>query len=196
MKTKNAGVDAFLDRAGQWKEELTMLREILLECGLTEEVKWSQPCYTFEGNNVIVIHGFKAYCAMLFLKGVLLSDPERILKKTGENTRVGRQMRFTHVSEIAELKSIIKDYIKEAIELEREGVKVAPEEKTALKLPVEFQRKLKEMPALKAAFEKLTPGRQRGYAFYFSGAKQPATRESRIEKCVPMIMEGRGFYDK
>jgi uncharacterized protein YdeI (YjbR/CyaY-like superfamily) len=188
-------VDAFLSNAKQWQEEMKKLRKILLDCGLTEELKWYKPCYAFEGSNVIVIQGFKAYCALLFFKGVLLKDPDGILVKTGENTRVGRQIRFTDVRDIVKMKSVLKAYIHQAIEVEKAGLKVEDEAQPEVALPEELQKKLREVPKLKAAFEALTPGRQRGYIFYFNGAKQSKTREARIEKCAPKILSGKGLLD-
>jgi uncharacterized protein YdeI (YjbR/CyaY-like superfamily) len=191
----NPKVDAFLSSAKQWPEVMKKLRKILLECGLTEELKWGKPCYAFQEGNVVIIQGFKAYCALLFFKGVLLKDPNGILVKTGENTRVGRQIRFTDVREIAKKESVLKAYIHQAIEVEKAGLKVEDEEQPEVALPEELQKKLKETPKLKAAFEALTPGRQRGYIFYFSGAKQSKTREARIEKCGPQILKGKGLLD-
>jgi len=191
----NPKVDAFLKEAGQWREEMTALRKILLGCGLTEELKWNKPCYSFQGGNVIVIQGFKAYCALLFFKGVLLKDPKGILIKTGPNTRVGRQIRFTKVREIEKLKSVLKAYVKQAIELEKAGLKVELKDDEGITIPEEFQKRLRENAALKTAFESLTPGRQRGYIFHFSQPKQSKTRESRIEKCIPLIFDRIGLYD-
>jgi uncharacterized protein YdeI (YjbR/CyaY-like superfamily) len=191
----NPKVDAFLKKEKQWPEESKRLRAILLGCGLTEELKWNKPCYTFQEANVVVIQGFKAYCALLFFKGVLMKDPDGILVKTGENTVVGRQIRFTNVREIERLASALKAYVHQAIELEKAGLKVNAPKDSALKLPAEFQRRLAENPALNAAFKTLTPGRQRAYGFYFSGAKQSQTRESRIEKCLPQILKGKGLNE-
>jgi uncharacterized protein YdeI (YjbR/CyaY-like superfamily) len=192
---RNPKVDGYLRRAKKWQEEIKNLRKIVLDCGLTEELKWGKPCYTFHDSNVVVIQGFKAYCALLFFKGVLLKDPNGILVKTGENTRVGRQIRFTNVREIIGMESILKSYIKQAIAVERAGLKVNFE-KTELKIPEEFQKKLDATPALKTAFDALTPGRQRGYSFYFSAPKQSKTRESRIEKCMQQILAGKGLNDQ
>ncbi|HZV34162.1 MAG TPA: YdeI/OmpD-associated family protein, partial [Verrucomicrobiae bacterium] len=168
---------------------------ILLGCGLDEELKWGKPCYAFEGGNVVVIQGFKACCALLFFKGALLKDPNHVLVKTGENTIVGRQMRFTNVQQIRELEPVVRAYIQEAIEIEKAGLKVDVEKSAAPKIPEELKSKFAENAALKKAFEALTPGRQRGYIFYFSGAKQSKTRESRIEKCMPQILKGKGFNE-
>ena len=195
MNHMNPKVDAFLARAQQWPKEMKKLRAIALDCGLTEEIKWGKPCYSFEGKNIVVIQGFKEYCAFLFFKGYLLSDNKGILVKTGENTVVGRQARFTDVKEITTVEPILKTYIYEAIEVERSGVKPAPKKATPLALPEEFQLKLSTMPALKKAFNALTPGRQRAYSFYFSQPKQSATRASRVEKCLQQILHGKGLND-
>lgn len=191
----NPKVDAFLARAQKWPKEMKKLRTIALDCGLTEEIKWGKPCYSFEDKNIVVIQGFKEYCAFLFFKGYLLSDNKGILVKTGENTVVGRQARFTDVKEITRVEPILKTYIYEAIEVERSGVKPPPKKETALALPEEFQQKLAKMPALKKAFNALTPGRQRAYSFYFSQPKQSATRASRVEKCLQQILHGKGLND-
>lgn len=191
----NPRVDAYVSDATQWREETKKLRAILLDCGLTEELKWGKPCYAFETGNVAVIQGFKAFCALLFFKGVLLKDPKGILVKTGENTRVGRQIRFTDARDIIKMESTLKAYIRQAIDVEKSGLKVDSEEEPELKLPDEFKMKLAQMPALKKAFDALTPGRQRAYGYYFSGAKQSATREARIEKCTPQILKGKGLND-
>lgn len=192
----NPKVDTFLSQTAQWREESRKLRTILLGCGLTEELKWGKPCYAFQDGNVAIIQGFKAYCAVLFFKGVLLKDPLGILVKTGENTHVGRQARFTNVREIARLEPVLKACIKQAIEVEKAGLKVKPPEKTELKLPQELQNKFAQNPALKKAFTALTPGRQRAYSFFFSAPKQSQTRESRIEKCTPQILKGEGMNDR
>jgi uncharacterized protein YdeI (YjbR/CyaY-like superfamily) len=190
----NPKVNKFFTETDQWQEVMIKLRKIILDCGLTEELKWSKPCYSFEGSNIVIIQGFKAYCALLFFKGYMLKDPKSILVKTGENTRVGRQIRFTSAGEVVKMASVLKAYIKQAIEVEKSGVKVDLE-KPKIVLPEELQKKLREVPALKTAFEALTPGRQRGYIFYFSAAKQSKTREARIEKCMDLILDGKGFYD-
>ncbi|HEX3933343.1 MAG TPA: YdeI/OmpD-associated family protein [Puia sp.] len=191
----NPKVDAFLARAQKWPREMKKLRAIALDCGLTEEIKWGKPCYSFEGKNIVVIQGFKEYCAFLFFKGYLLSDNKGILVKTGENTVVGRQARFTDVKEITKVEPILTTYIYEAIEVERSGVKAAPKKAPPLALPEEFQQKLAALPALKKAFNALTPGRQRAYSFYFSQPKQSATRASRVEKCLQQILHGKGLND-
>jgi uncharacterized protein YdeI (YjbR/CyaY-like superfamily) len=188
-------VDAYVAGAEQWQEELEQLRAILLDCPLTEEVKWGKPCYTFEGSNVVILQSFKKYCALLFFKGVLMSDPEGILVKTGENTRVGRQIRFTSVRDVVELKPAVEAYVAAAIELERSGQKVAPAEKPEPVLPSELESAFEGDGAFRDAFRALTPGRQREYAFYFSAPKQARTRDSRIEKCIPQILDGQGLRD-
>jgi len=191
----NPNVDKFLSKATKWKKEYEKLRTIVLDCGLTEEYKWMHPCYTFKGKNIVLIHGFKEYCALLFFKGVLLHDAEGILIQQTKNVQAGRQIRFTNVREIAELESVIKAYIFEAIEVEKAGLKVKKKKTSDFKIPEEFQKKLDGNPALKAAFESLTPGRQRAYIFYFSQAKQSKTRESRVEKYIQQILKGKGLND-
>jgi uncharacterized protein YdeI (YjbR/CyaY-like superfamily) len=187
-------VDAYIGQASQWREETKQLRKILLGCGLAEDLKWGKPCYAFQAGNVAVIQGFKAYCALLFFKGVLLKDRHGILVKTGPNTRVGRQVRFTSVRDIVGMESHLKACIREAIELEKAGLKV--EIKTGPEpVPEELQKKMDDVPALKKAFNALTPGRQRAYIFYFSAAKQSQTRVSRIEKWLPQILKGKGLND-
>ncbi|HEV2396392.1 MAG TPA: YdeI family protein [Candidatus Sulfotelmatobacter sp.] len=195
MNERNPKVDAILRQATTWREELEALRTIVLGCGLTEELKWYQPCYTLEKKNVVLIHGFKEYCALLFFKGVLLKDPKSILIQQTENVQAGRQIRFTGVREIVKMKPTLKAYILEAIELEKAGSKVKLKKTTDFKIPGEFRKKLDELPALKAAFKALTPGRQRGYLFHFSQPKQSKTREARVEKYVPQILSGKGLDD-
>ena len=172
------------------------LRMIILDCQLTEELKWGKPRYTFQKSNIVLIVGFKEYCALIFCKGALLNDANGILIKLGENTQAGRQIRFTNVREIVEMETILKAYIHEAIEVEKAGLKVDFKEKTALVFPEEFQKKLDKTPKLKTAFDRLTPGRQRAYNLYFSAAKQSKTRESRVEKCVRQILNGKGLDDQ
>jgi uncharacterized protein YdeI (YjbR/CyaY-like superfamily) len=195
MNRANPKVDGVLRRAKKWQEEFAKLRTVVLACQLTEELKWGQPCYTFEGKNIVLIHGFKEYCALLFFKGALLKDADGILVQQTENVQAGRQIRFTSVREIVQMEPVLKTYIREAIEVEKAGLKVNLKKTSDFKIPEEFQRKLDEMPALKAAFEALTPGRQRGYLFYFSSAKQAKTRESRVEKCRERILDGKGLDD-
>jgi uncharacterized protein YdeI (YjbR/CyaY-like superfamily) len=191
----NPKVDEFLSKAKKWQEEFEKLRMIILDCGLTEELKWGKPCYTFQEGNIVLIHGFKEYCALLFIKGALLKDANGILIKQTENVQAGRQIRFTNVREIVEMETILKDYIYEAIEVEKAGLEVNFKKNTEYIIPEEFQNKLDEIPALKTAFEALTPGRQRGYIFYFSQPKQSKTRESRVEKSMQQILDGKGLDD-
>jgi uncharacterized protein YdeI (YjbR/CyaY-like superfamily) len=195
MNRMNPKVDGFLRKAKKWREEFAKLRRIVLGCQLSEEVKWRFPCYTFENRNIVLIHGFKEYCAFLFFKGALLKDASHILVKPGENTQAGRQIRFTSVREIVEMEPVLKAYIREAIEVEKVGLKVKLKKVAEHVIPQEFQKRLDEMPALKTAFATLTPGRQRAYVLYFSGAKQSKTRESRVEKCMRRILDGKGLDD-
>ena len=196
MKTMNPKVDGYLNKAKKWQEEMEKLRLIILDCQLTEELKWGKPCYTFQQTNIVLIVGFKEYCALIFCKGALLNDAHGLLIKPGENTQAGRQIRFTNVREIVEMKSILKGYIFEAIEAEKAGLQVNYKKHTELIFPEEFQNKLDEIPALKTAFQALTPGRQRAYHLYFSAAKQSKTRESRVEKWMPQILQGKGLDDR
>ncbi|MBD8843755.1 YdeI/OmpD-associated family protein [Priestia megaterium] len=191
----NPKVDEFLTKAKKWKEEYETLRKIVLDCELTEDFKWMNPCYTFEKKNVVLMHGFKEYCALLFPKGSLLQDSHGILIQQTENVQGARQIRFTNVQEIVEKEAILKAYIYEAIEVEKAGLKVKAKKPEELIIPEELQHKFDEIPALKTAFTTLTPGRQRAYILYFSGAKQSKTRESRIEKCIPNILTGKGLND-
>ena len=191
----NPKVDVYLSKAKKWQEEVEKLRMIILDCQLTEELKWGWPCYTFQKSNIVLIQVFKEYCALLFFKGALLKDANGILNKIGENTQAGRQIRFTNVREIVEMEPILKAYINEAIEVEKAGLKVNFKKNTELIFPEEFQNKLDENPALKTAFDALTPGRQRAYNLYFSAPKQSKTRESRVEKCMQQILNGKGLND-
>lgn len=191
----NPKVDWYFTKAEQWEEESKRLRAILLDCGLEEELKWGKPCYALEGSNVVLVHGFKAYCALLFMKGALLKDPRKILVQQTENVQAARQIRFTNLREIVELEPVIKAYVKEAIEVEKSGAQVVLKKTSEFKMPEEFQRRLDGDAALKKAFEALTPGRQRGYLLYFSGAKQSLTREARVEKNVLRILKGLGLDD-
>ena len=191
----NPKVDEFLTKAKKWKEEYETLRKIVLDCELAEDFKWMNPCYTFEKKNVVLMHGFKEYCALLFPKGSLLQDSHGILIQQTENVQGARQIRFTNVQEIVEKEAILKAYIYEAIEVEKAGLKVKAKKPEELIIPEELQHKFDEIPALKTAFTTLTPGRQRAYILYFSGAKQSKTRESRIEKCIPNILTGKGLND-
>jgi uncharacterized protein YdeI (YjbR/CyaY-like superfamily) len=196
MDRTNSKVDGYLSRAKSWQKESEKLRKIILGCQLTEDLKWGKPSYSFADANVVLIQGFKEYCALLFFKGALLKDAEGILVKPGENTQAGRQIRFTSVREIADMENILKAYIREAIEVEKAGLKVQKKETAEYAMPEEFQSKLKKLPKLKTAFEALTPGRQRAYLLYFAAAKQSKTRESRIEKCMPLILSGKGLNDE
>lgn len=191
----NPKLDFFFEKAQKWQEELEKLREIVLDCGLTEELKWGVPCYTFQNNNVVLIHGFKDYCAINFFKGVLLSDADGILIQQTENVQEARQMRFSSLQQIIEMKSTVKAYIFEAIEVEKIGLKTTLKKTEEFELVAEFQRVLDKNQELNTAFYALTPGRQRAYLLHFSAAKQASTRESRIEKCTPLILKGKGLND-
>jgi uncharacterized protein YdeI (YjbR/CyaY-like superfamily) len=195
MKAKtNPSVDVFIEEAETWKEETQKLRAIALDCGLTEELKWAKPCYTFKESNVVIIQGFKEYCALMFCKGALLKDPEGILKKPGESSQAARQIRFTSAQEVVKMKPIVKAYIREAIEAEKAGLQIVFK-KNPEPVPEELQKRLNENAALRAAFGALTPGRQRGYILIISAAKQSQTRAARVEKCVPRILKGKGLND-
>jgi len=196
MNRRNPHVDIYLSKAQKWQEEVKMLRIIILDCELTEELKWHAPCYTFQESNIVIIQVFKGYCALLFFKGALLNDTNDILVRPGENTQAGRQIRFTDVREIIKMESILKAYIYEAIDVEKAGLKVNFKKNTKRIIPKEFQTKLDESSALKMAFDALTPGRQRAYFLYFTAAKQPKTRESRVEKCMQRILNGKGLNDR
>ena len=191
----NPRVDWYFTKAKKWQEELERLRTIVLDCGLTEELKWGCPCYTFQQSNIVLIHAFKEYCALLFFKGALLKDAEGILIQQTENVQAARQIRFTNVKEIVKAKAIVKAYVYEAIEVEKAGLKVNFKKTMEFNMPEEFKTKLDEMPKLKAAFEALTPGRQKGYLLYFSSAKQSKTREARIKKYLKPILNGKGLND-
>ncbi len=193
MNRKNPKADWYFNNAKKWQQESKKLRTIVLDCGLTEELKWGKPCYSFEGSNVVLIHGFKEYCALLFFKGALLKDAKDILVQQTENVQAARQIRFTNVREIAKMEKTIKAYIKEA--REKSGLEVPYKKTSEFKMPEEFRNKLNEIPGLKTAFEALTPGRQRGYLLYFSAAKQSKTREARVEKCMQKILNGKGLDD-
>ncbi|MCS1351891.1 YdeI family protein [Mechercharimyces sp. CAU 1602] len=193
MTNKNRKVDGFLRQVKEWNEEYVELRNIVLACGLTEEFKWMHPCYTFGGKNIVLIHGFKEYCALLFHKGVLLQDTHEILIQQTENVQAARQIRFSNVQEIFEMEHVLKSYIYEAIEVEKTGLKVKRD--TEITISEELQNKFDEIPALKTAFEALTPGRQRAYILYFSQAKQMKTRQLRVEKYVEHILNGKGMND-
>lgn len=191
----NPKVDFFFNKDGKWQEEYRQLRTIILDCGLTEDLKWGKPCYTFEENNIVLIHGFKSYCALLFHKGVLLKDPDNILVQQTKNVQSARQIRFTSVDEIIEMEATIKAYIHESIDVEKAGLEVEFKKTAEFDMPEEFINKLEEVPGLQDAFEELTPGRQRGYLLYFAGAKQSKTRLSRIEKYTQKILDGQGLND-
>ena len=191
----NPKADEFFSKAKKWWEEFETLRMICLDCGLTEELKWGKPCYTFQESNIVLIHGFKDYCALLFFKGALLKDLKGILVQQTENVQAARQIRFINVRQIVEMKPILESYIKESIQIERAGLEVSYKKTSEFAIPEEFQNRLDESPALKKAFGALTPGRQRGYLLYFSGAKQPTTREARVEKCVDQILNGKGLNE-
>lgn len=191
----NSKVAQFLNKAKKWQDEMTLLREIIQECNLTEDFKWMHPCYTLDNANIVLIHGFKEYCALLFFKGVLLKDEKGILIQQTENVQDRRQLRFKSVEEIQNLEATIKEYIEEAIAIEKAGLKVVLKTTAEYNIPEEFQIVLEEMPELKTAFYKLTPGRQKAYLLYFSAAKQAKTREARIEKYIEKILDGKGLDD-
>jgi uncharacterized protein YdeI (YjbR/CyaY-like superfamily) len=196
MNGMNPKVDFYFRKAKKWQEEFEKLRMIILDCQLSEELKWGVPCYTFQKRNIVLIHGFKEYCALLFFKGALLNDAQGILIQQTKNVQATRQIRFTNVREIVKLRPILKAYIFEAIEVEKAGLKVKFKKTTEFIIPEEFQNRLDKIPGLKTAFEALTPGRQRAYILYFSAAKQPKTRESRVEKCMQQILNGKGLNDQ
>ena len=191
----NPKVDWFFAKDTKWQKEYEKLRTIILDCGLIEELKWGCPCYTFENTNIVLIHGFKEYCALLFFKGALLNDPNGILIQQTKNVQSARQIRFTNVREIVKMEKILKAYVYEAIEVERAGLKVKLKKTSEFKTPEEFQKRLDKNTALKKAFDELTPGRQRAYIFYFSQAKQSKTREARVEKYLNKILDGKGLDD-
>lgn len=191
----NPKIDEYLSHVKQWYSESEKLRSILLDCGLTEELKWGKPCYTFDGKNIVIIQGFKAYLALLFFKGSLVQDPHHILVKTGENTIVGRQIRFTSSADVEKLQEIIPQYINDAIEVEKRGETVQKQAPKEIPIPPEFQEKLDEDATLKEAFFSLTPGRQRGYIRHFAEPKQSKTKIARIEKYIPKILSGKGLMD-
>lgn len=191
----NPKVDFFFDNAKQWQKEFEKLRTIALDTELEEDLKWGCPCYTYQGKNIFLIHGFKEYCALLFFKGALMKDPENILIQQTENVQAARQIRFTNVKQIIDLEKVLKTYMFEAAEIEESGAKVEMKKTREFEMPDEFQKKLDENHELKEAFEALTPGRQRAYLLHFSSAKQSKTRESRIEKYIPEILNGKGLND-
>jgi uncharacterized protein YdeI (YjbR/CyaY-like superfamily) len=191
----NPKVDFFFSKAQKWQEEMEQLRTIVLDCGLTEELKWGTPCYTLEKSNIVLIHGFKEYCALLFFKGALLHDAHGLLLRQTENVQAARQVRFTSVREIVERAPLLKAYIHEAIQVEKAGLKVNLKKASEFAIAEEFQTKLEANPDLKMAFEALTPGRQRAYLLYFSQPKQSKTRAARVEKCLPQMLGGKGLND-
>jgi uncharacterized protein YdeI (YjbR/CyaY-like superfamily) len=191
----NPKVDFYFNKDKKWQQELEQLRMITLDCGLTEELKWGVPCYTFQGDNIVLIHTFKEYCAILFFKGVLLNDANDILVQQTENVQAARQIRFTNVGEIVETLPILKAYIYEAIEVEKAGLKVDFKKTAEFTVAEEFQNKLDGMPALKTAFNALTPGRQKAYLLHFAAPKQSKTRQARVEKCMQQILKGQGLND-
>ena len=192
----NPKVDWFFDKDTQWQKEYEKLRMIILDCGLIEELKWGCPCYTFENTNVVLIHGFNEYCALLFFKGALLNDPEGILIQQTKNVQSARQIRFTNMKDITKMEKVLKSYVYEAIEVERAGLKVKLKKTSDFKIPEEFQKKLTRNSALKKAFDALTPGRQRAYIFHFSQPKLSKTREARVEKYTKHILSGKGLSDQ
>jgi uncharacterized protein YdeI (YjbR/CyaY-like superfamily) len=195
MNTANPKVDFYFNKAEKWQEELEKLRTIILDCPLTEELKWGVPCYTFQKSNIVLVHVFKEYCAILFVKGALLRDAEGILIQQTENVQAARQIRFTNAQQIVEMETILKAYIYEAIEVEKAGLKVNYKKASEFSMPEEFINKLEEVPGLQDAFDALTPGRQRAYILYFSAPKQSKTRESRVEKYMQNILNGKGLND-
>ncbi|MEI7508255.1 MAG: DUF1801 domain-containing protein [Flavobacterium sp.] len=195
-KSIEAKIESFFSKTSKWQNEYSELRKLILEFGLKEEYKWMHPCYSLQGKNVVLIHGFKDYCALLFFKGVLSKDKMGLLIQQTENVQDRRQMRFTSLSEIIALKEAIKDYIQEAIEIEKSGVKIEFKKTDEFKMADEFEQVLQDNQELKTAFQALTPGRQRAYLLYFAAPKQSKTRMSRIEKCIPMILKGKGLDDK
>ena len=192
----NPKVDFYFSKAKKWQVELEQLRMILLDCELSEELKWGVPCYTFQKSNIVLIHVFKEYCAILFFKGALLKDPKRILVQQTENVQAARQIRFSNFREIVKIKTILKAYVNEAIEVKKTGLKVSLKKTTEFNIPIEFQNKLDKIATLKTAFNALTPGRQRGYMLHFSAPKQSKTRASRVEKCMQQILNGKGLNDQ
>jgi len=191
----NPKVDSVISQSKSWREEFEQLRLLILDCGLTEDLKWGQPCYAFQGKNIVLIHGFKDYCALLFFKGALMKDPDGLLIQQTENVQAARQIRFTNLQDIVKAKTALKRYVHEAIEVEKSGLKVSFKEAAQYAVPAEFQDRLDQSSALKAAFEALTSGRQKAYLLHFSSAKQSSTRIARIEKCEPQILEGKGLMD-
>jgi uncharacterized protein YdeI (YjbR/CyaY-like superfamily) len=195
MNNMNPKVDFYFNKDRKWHDEIGKLRTIVLDCGLTEELKWGVPCYQFENTNIVLIHVFKEYCALLFFKGALLKDEYKILIQQTKNVQAARQIRFTNAREIVRMKTVVKAYIYEAIEVEKAGLKVKLKKPEEFEMATEFKSRLKKMAALKTAFEKLTPGRKRAWLLYFSAPKLSKTRESRVEKSIPQILKGKGIND-
>ena len=195
MEGANYLIDKYISSAEKWQMELRLLRNILLSCGLNEELKWDVPCYTYNKANIVALNGLKENCVLGFFKGALLSDENDILTKPGQNTQAARIIKFTNIKQITVLESIIKTYVFEAIEVEKAGLKVAFKKSTEIVYPAEFEAVIAENPEIKTAFIALTPGRQKAYNLYFSAPKQAKTREARIEKCIPMILNGKGLND-
>lgn len=191
----NAQVDILLNKAKKWQPELKKLRQLVLDCGLTETVKWGKPCYVFQGGNVVLIFGFKEYCGLLFFKGSLIDDPHGILIQSGKNSQAGRQIRFMDVDQIEKMDTVLKIYIHEALKVEKAGIKVNFIKQSDRLISDEFKKRLDDDPAFKAAFQALTPGRQRGYLLFIDAAKQSRTRQGRIDKCIPKILQGRGLNE-
>jgi uncharacterized protein YdeI (YjbR/CyaY-like superfamily) len=196
METRNPKVDFFFSKAGKWQKEFKKLRAIILDCGLTEELKWGKPCYTLRGSNIVLMHGFNEYCALLFMKGALLPDRKHILVQQTEHVQAARQIRFRNAGEVDALAASIKTYVRQAIKVEKAGLQVQMKKTEEFCVPEEFQMELKSNPDLKTAFAALTPGRQRGYLLYFSAPKQAKTRVARVEKCIPQILKGKGLNDQ
>ena len=195
MTETNPKVDWFFNKDTQWQQAYATLRTVMLDCGLTEQLKWGVPCYTLDGNNIALIHGFKDYCAVLFFKGVLMKDFNAILVQQTANVQAARQLRFTSAAQVDDMRHVLKAYVEDAIAVEKSDQQVEFKKTDEFPMPLEFQIQLDDMPELKAAFDALTPGRQRGYLLHFSSAKQAKTRESRVEKCIPHILEGKGLDD-
>ena len=194
-KASNPKVDFYFDKAKSWQEEIKKLRSIILDCGLDEELKWGCPCYTLDGSNIVLIHTFKEYCALLFFKGALMKDPDGVLVQQTKNVQSARQIRFTNLKEITTAKTLLKKYVENAINVEKKGLKVTFKKPAEFAMAEEFEERLAENPTLRKAFEGLTPGRQRGYLLFFSSAKQSKTRQARVEKCIPNILKGKGLDD-
>lgn len=196
MTTPNPDVDRFIDRAARWQEEMKLLRETLLDCELTEEIKWGTPCYSAAGGNIVIMQPFKAHLSLMFFKGALLDDPEGILRSQGENTQSALRIELTSTEQVAELASTVKAYVEEAVAVEEAGLEVPKKKVSDYEVPEEFERRLREDEAYREAFEALTPGRKKGYLLHFAGAKRSETRERRIEKCRAKVLEGKGLNER